>query len=265
MEKILKIKELMSKMENLYPLKNSLSWDNSGLIIGDYEHEVHKCLIVMDVEIDTVDYAIEKNYDLIISHHPLIYKGIKKIIKGDFNFTILKKILDNNINILCYHTPFDCSKQGMNDSIFSSLGAEVDCLFEEESLKFGTIIEVDKDIKGIDLINICKNHFPSDRLNEIMYYGDLSKSIHKIAFIGGSGGDYISHAIKKESDIIITGDLKYHQIQEALRNNISVLDLGHYLSEIQFYEIMKKLLDEFEMDNDIFEKSIVKRVSLFEI
>jgi dinuclear metal center YbgI/SA1388 family protein len=116
------LKEITSYLESLFPLSNQESYDNSGLIIGNPDQEIEKLLICVDVTIEVINEAIEKNCNLIISHHPLIFSGIKKIIYCNSDENPVVKAIQNNISIYAAHTNLDNGKNGINKVLGEKLG-----------------------------------------------------------------------------------------------------------------------------------------------
>lgn len=120
----MKCKEIMDIMEKLAPRELAESWDNVGLQIGDMEDGIKKILVTLDVTEEVVDEAIEKDIDMIISHHPFIFKPINNIIVGDPKGRIIKKLIKNDINLYVSHTNIDIAENGLNDMLAKKLNLE---------------------------------------------------------------------------------------------------------------------------------------------
>lgn len=109
------IKELMTKLENWMPKKYFETWDNNGLIIGDESSKINNIMLCMDINDKILDYALEKNVDTIISHHPMIFSSVKQFNLSDSRTKLIFKAYENKLNILSYHTAYDIAEGGTHD------------------------------------------------------------------------------------------------------------------------------------------------------
>lgn len=249
----MKISELIKKLNEFYPLDTEFSWDNSGLQIGNYGDSINKAYVCLDLEDFHVDEAIKMGANLIVTHHPLIFKGIKSLCKNSFYYDMIKKLLSNEINVLSYHTPFDISKFGMSNFFINELKIDdEDILTYEENRPLGIVFNIcSKQLS--EIVDYIKDEFSSkygikNWHNFIRVYGNMDNNINRIAYLGGSGADFISDAIDTNADLYITGDIKYHDAQFAYRNGLNLIDLSHGISEIHFVDIMSDKLGEFGLD-----------------
>lgn len=227
----MKLQNIMNIIEENYPLALAYEWDNPGLILGRKEQNVKKCVVTLDVTEEILNQAIKENADLIISHHPIIFSGIKKINSDDKIGEILLKAAENKIALYAAHTNMDTAQNGINTK-----------LAEMFSLKDAEIIEPNSDFQGCGL-GIAGKIFPISLaeflifvkkiLNAefIRYSGLESQIISSVAIGSGSCSELIPHAIKMGMDTIITGDLKYHTALDYSNKHFSVIDAGHFLTE----------------------------------
>lgn len=256
--KKLNISDLMKKLEEFYPLNTQMSWDNSGLQIGDLNSEVKKVHICLDIEEFQINRAIEYGCNTIITHHPLFMSGIKSIEKSGFYYKVIKKALDYKITILSYHTPFDTSVFGMRNFFLSEYAiGEIKNLAVEEGQNFGIVFDV-QDVKIKEIIGILSKNFSKygydNPSNYMTLYGEDEKVIKRIGYLGGSGASFIDYAILNDVELYLTGDIKYHDAQHAYRNGLSILDLTHGMSEIHFVDIMAKKISDIglQVSKDYF-------------
>lgn len=245
----MKVNQIIEKLEILSPRRFACSWDNVGLHVGDPTYEVKKVLITLDINDETVQKAIDENFDMIISHHPLIFHGVNKVSTEDYVGRRVLKLAENHICAYCMHTNFDCVG-GMGQ-----IAAEKIELYESETLeevtdgegigKIGYLMG-DKTVK--ELIDIVKSRFNVDT---VVLYGDENALVSKAAIIPGSGKDDIDLAIKKGANAIITGDVPYHYGLDAMAQGISVIDAGHYGIEHIFIEFvgdyLRNIFDDLEV------------------
>lgn len=238
---MLKIKDISACLEEFAPLQLQESYDNAGLIIGDPETYVSGILFCLDSTEDVVDEAIAKNCNLIIAHHPIVFKGLKKIHNTHYVEKTVRKAIINDIAIYAAHTNLDNVYEGVNNKIANKL--------ELENLKI--LRPMNEEFLGAGMIGELKNGLSEDKflkhvkkkmdLTVIRHSPFLKKSIKKIAICGGSGSFLIEDAINSKADAFITGDIKYHEFFEA-NDEILLLDIGHYESERFTMEIFHHVL-----------------------
>lgn len=227
--------DIINIMEEYAKPTYAENWDNIGLMVGDENSIIKKILIALDITDDVIEEAINKNCNMIITHHPFIFKGIKSIKSSDVLGKRIIKLIENKINVYSAHTNLDVAKNGTNDTFAHLLGLKnIENLFPpkaEEKYGLGRIGELDKDIKFSDFIEKVKKAIGLDRL---VICGNLDANIKKVGICTGSGGepDFIAQAIKTKCDVYITGDLKYHNSQFAKDLGICLIDATHYASEV---------------------------------
>jgi len=255
----MKINKIIKKLNNNFPEYIQESYDNTGSQILFPEELINKIYICLDADLSTVNDAKLKNCNLIISHHPLIFKPINKITADEFKSKILIDIINSRISLYAMHTNYD---KIMYNRLSDFLGYP-DCLSllktnDSENMKtgFGSFIILDKEIVFSEILANTKNKLG---LDFITYSGDMNRRIKSIAFINGSGGSSIEKIIGIHNpDCIITGDVGYHHVKYAINCDTSIIDAGHFGTEL----IFKKLLAESvgEVLNDEMIEIIVSDV-----
>lgn len=128
----MKLRNLIDKIESKYPTNLAYSWDNVGLLVGEYEKEVKKILVTLEANEKVVDEAIQKGVDLIITHHPFIFSKINRVNSGDLKGRLILKLIKNDISLYSMHTNFDIAKDGLNDYFMEIMGFE-NCEILEET------------------------------------------------------------------------------------------------------------------------------------
>lgn len=237
-------------------------WDNSGLQIGDLGNDINNIMLTLDISREVVDYAVSCNADLIITHHPLLFSSLKSIDYGTYEGKIIRRLIANNINLYSMHTSFDMANLGVNHKLAEKLMIG----------KYDVLHAVDKDrgYGGIGMIEAENIVEYAKKVKELLkaeyvrlYCGDEKKLIKRVAFCGGSGSEFIQDAIMKGADVYITGDIKYHQAQMALQNNLSIIDAGHYYTEYHSLENIKNILEKnkkLNLNVVLLEKNTVKEL-----
>ena len=237
----MKLKEIINLIEKWAPLELAEDFDNVGLILGDENVEVKKALITLDTLENVVDEAVENKCDLIISFHPIIFDGLKKITNKTYVKRVISKSIKNNINIYAIHTNLDNHPKGVNFQISKYLNLNnTKILIPKIDCKggMGMIGELHKPALEKEFLNYVKGIMKTSLIKHSNF---LNKKIKKVAVLGGSGSFAIEEAIKAGADCFITADLKYHDYFRA-ENKILLLDIGHYESEQYTKELILNFL-----------------------
>ena len=253
------VNELSRYMNKRIPRELSCSWDNDGLMCcPDGTREVKKALFTMDVTPEAIEHAIEGGYDVIISHHPLIFKGVKTV-SGDLGIPArIIKLIKNDVSVLSYHTRFDAVDGGVNDAL-----AE---LFELSDVEK---IECD----GVELMRVgdlpCEldiEHFVAmvcAKLGcEHLNFASNTGKVHRLAVVGGGGGSYIRDAAASGADTYLSGELGYHNLTDCKDYQINLVEAGHYFTErIALYNLSRFVL-EFDdgIECDFFESNTINHI-----
>lgn len=262
MEIDIKVSDIINCMEKLAPTKYAYSWDNVGLQLGNENQNVQKILTTLDVTNDVIKEAIELKADMIIAHHPLIFGSIKKITSGNPLSDKLIKLIQNNIAVYIAHTNLDVAKGGTNDLIAEILKLEnVNILnnkeFDNPEVGIGRTGDLKTSIQFGEFIKIVKEKLSLDL---VVYTGDLDKQISKIGICTGSGSKYMMDAKKSACDLYITGDVTYHVAQEAVENDLCLLDATHFATEIKVKEKLALYINE-EINNKFHMKNMNKKIA----
>jgi dinuclear metal center YbgI/SA1388 family protein len=249
-------------MEKIAPTHLAESWDNVGLLVGDSNAYISKLLLALDATDEVIDEAIKVKANLIITHHPILFKPVKSVTTSTLNGR-LYKLIQNNISVYAAHTNFDIASGGTSDILAEKLNLkQIDVLeptvdFENKTYGIGRIGTLQEETTFLDFIKILKEVLGLKRLNVV---GDLSKKIKKVALSTGSGSEYLEQAYKKGADVYISGDVKYHDAQIAQELGICWVDATHYASENLAMPILKQYLEqEFslkKLDVEIFVSEI---------
>lgn len=228
-----KAKDIIKCMEKLAPKHLAEAWDNPGIMIGDCEMYVNKILFALDCSESVIDEAIEIGANMIITHHPMIFKGIKSVTA---NTSIGRKIIKaakNDIIIYAAHTNLDIAEGGTNSVLADLIGlTDLSPLLEADKGNYiGKTGYLKNTVKFIDFINEFKQKINAEH---IVVNGDYNRIIKKIGLCTGkaSSADYITAAKNNDCDLYITGDVGYHDAQVAEELDICLIDGTHYLTEV---------------------------------
>ena len=227
----MKLIHIQNILEEWCPLQNAEDFDNVGLLVGDPDSEINKALITIDTTENIIDEAISKNCNLIITFHPLIFKGIKSLKSENYVNKCIIKAVKNNINIYAIHTNLDNNPEGVSFKIAQKLNLTNTSLLiqkeESNNLGMGIIGEINEFKSELDFLEYLKIKMD---ITNIRHSNFLGKKIKKIAVLGGSGSFAIEEALTKQVDCYVTADLKYHDFFKS-NEKLLLVDIGHYESE----------------------------------
>jgi len=234
------IKDVTNFLEEIAPLNQAEDFDNVGLLIGDDTTKISGVLVTLDTLEETIDEAISKDCNLIVSFHPIIFSGLKKINGNTYVERVVLKAIQNNIAIYATHTALDNSKVGVSSKMCEVLGLTNQQILipkGNSNIGMGMIGELQEPMNESDFLNYTKMIFNAE---SIRHSNKIGKSIHKVAVLGGSGSFAIENALIEKADAYISADFKYHDFFKA-EEKILLIDVGHYESE----QFTKNLLVEY--------------------
>ena len=241
----MKIKDVIHALEKFAPLPLQESYDNAGLQVGLTETESSGALLCLDVTEEVIEEAIELGCNIIVAHHPLIFKKLSCITDTTLVQRCVIKALQNNITIVAMHTNIDSAVNGVNFKIAEKLNMH-DLQF------FGGIKDIDgvaggsgvigqlaQPLNANEFISLLKSTFDVAcvQCNEL-----LKRPISKVALCGGAGSFLLNDAIKAGADAFITGEMHYHDYFDT-EQKIQIAVLGHYQSEQFTTEIFKSIIE----------------------
>lgn|SRR5574344_544507 len=261
------IKDIIKTIEQTAPLSWQEAYDNSGLLLGNIDNEVSGIYICLDLSLDIVDEAIEKGCNMIISHHPLVFKSLKKIDYTTNVGKIIIKSIKNDITLYAAHTNMDNAVNGVNGILAEKLNLQNkeyltdERLFDDcNYLGAGLVGELLKAMSCEDFLSMVKEtlFLPCIKHNKI-----IAKEINKVAICGGSGSFLFSQVKKKGADIFLTADIKYHDFIDN-EGSLSIADIGHFESEQFIKQRINELLTEkFSNFVPLFQDKRKNRVEYF--
>ena len=239
----MKIKEVLSALERFAPLPLQESWDNAGLQVGLTETEVSGALLCLDVTEQIVDEAVRKGCNLIVSHHPLLFRGLKTISDlTDVQRTVMKAI-QQQVCVVSMHTNMDNAKAGVNFKIAEKLGLQQVQFFASKTVDgieagSGVVGVLAEPLAADDFVKAVKKAFDVEcaLCNQL-----LRRPIQKVAICGGAGDFLLDAALAEGADAFITGEMHYHQYF-GYEQRIQICVIGHYQSEQFTTEIFRDII-----------------------
>jgi len=232
------VNDLVALLEELMPSNLAEDWDNVGLMLGRRGKTVKKILLALDLTKEVVEQAISQKADLIVTHHPAIFKKLKCVVDNDWQQDLLLTLAENGIAVYSAHTNLDCVSTGVNDVLAKLLKLEdTDVLDDSNGLGRIGVVE---EMALADYAQLVKASLKAD----YVIVGDAGKPVHKVAVCGGAGSDLIDIALAKGADTLVTGDVKYHSAQQAVFSGLNIIDAGHQPTELP---VLDKLADRLSL------------------
>lgn len=246
----MKCSEIMDVLDMLAPKRCACDWDNPGLLAGRREKEVKKILLTVDVDERAVEKAVREGVDMIVSHHPLIFKAVRHVTDEDFIGRRLVTMIQSDISYFAMHTNFDSAPGCMADVVAERLGivfgAPLEEMGEENGVSYGIgkIGVLKAPMNGRAFAKQIKEEFG---LPYVTVYGSElweEEPVKVAATCPGSGGSMIQEALQKGAQVLVTGDISHHAGIDAEAQGLMIVDAGHYGLEYVFMDYMENYLWE---------------------
>ncbi len=248
-----KIREVIDALERFAPLPLQESWDNAGLQIGLTEAEVSGALLCLEVNEEVIREAVDLGCNLILSHHPLLFRGLKQIGDATYVERCVRMAIQNDISLYAAHTNLDNVEDGVNYKIAERLGLVDVELMQRRMVQCTTNGTTIAKAFGNGLIGFLPQGEDSlaflQRVKDLfhveclMHNELLKRPIQSVALCGGAGDFLVDEAVRLQADAFLTGEMHYHQYF-GLEQRIQVGVLGHYQSEQYTSEIIQSILGE---------------------
>lgn len=221
------VQTVLDYLWTLCPISYQESWDNVGLLLGRASQPVEKVLLSLDLTGQVVDEAISRGCQLIVTHHPAIFKGEKRITDSDPMTEVDLRCMENRIAVISMHTNLDCAPGGVNDVLAALLGLrDVEVLEDGNEpglIRAGSVTPQTLPVFAAFVKE--QLHCPGLR------FLDCGKPVHRVAVGGGSCFDLYELAISAGCDTFVTSDVKYHQFLSAAAKGLNLIDAGHFETE----------------------------------
>ena len=244
----MKLKDIIKIIETEYPPKLAYEWDNPGLFYGNPDSDIKKAVVTLDVTPSVIEEAKKQDAELILSHHPFTMGGLKTLADNSMHSDMVKEIVKNEIAIYSAHTNMDLAKNGINQKLAELFELE-NCEILDKNPDFcdcglGRVGFLKNEISLYDFCDVVK-----EKLNTpfVRVCGE-NKKVRKIAVASGSCSEFVPLAISKGADVIITGDMKYHNCIEFVYDGIAIIDAGHYPTEIIVMDMFEGLLKSTDLE-----------------
>lgn len=234
------VKNISDFINSIAPYDTQCEWDNCGILVGDKDKAVKKIGFSLDLTSEVLNYAKENGVDLIITHHPIIFRPVKKILKGNLAYDLAL----SGISAISAHTCFDCANGGVNDILCEILGiTNTEGVPDEEcKIPMARIGEIEP-MKSVDFAKKV-----AEALGTTCRVADGENIIKRVAVCGGAGADdFLFASAEMGADAIVTGEIKHHIFLAAKEMGITAIQAGHFETENPAVSaLMKYINNEFK-------------------
>ena len=240
------IREIYNVLFDFAPADMKLDWDNVGLACGHFDAEVHKILVALDPMPDVFEEAKARSCELVVTHHPLLFQGVKQVNSDTYAGNCLLYLIENSIAAMNLHTNLDCCPGGVNDVLAETLGlADVSVLDP-----------IGQDAQGRPYGLIRTGMVQAQSLAAFaafvrsalgcpgLRFADAGRPVRRVAVGGGSCGGAIDEVLAAGCDTLVTADLKYNHFEEAKYRGLNLLDAGHFETENPVCAVLARILRE---------------------
>lgn len=244
----MKVREITDAIEQYAPLRLQEEWDNAGIQVGDPEAEITGVLLCTDATEAVVAEVIVRGFNLVISHHPLIFRGLKKIMGRTPVERAVAMAIKHDITIYSAHTNMDSAWQGVSFRMADKIGmTHVDFLDVNDVAAYGSQATttagcgVIGDIDPMPAREVLKRVKQAFEVGTVRYSGDGDRMVSRVALCGGAGGFLLDKAVEAGAQLYVTADMRYHDFLDNSQR-IVVADIGHYESEHFTKEIFLEII-----------------------
>ena len=237
-----RIQDILTSLEQQIPLGLAESWDNVGLLLGDAQAEARGIMTCLTLTSDVAEEAITKGANLIVTHHPILFKAVKRLTTETAEGRMLLSLIRAGVSVYSPHTAFDSAREGINQQLSVALGlSEIHPLRPKPLTTDGSgrLGQLVSPIRLDELLSKLKSICPAVRHT---YVGDPQLTCQKIAVACGAAGEFLTDAAALGCQVFITGETRFHTCLEARSLGIGLILVGHYASERPAVENLATML-----------------------
>lgn len=236
------LEQIIDIIESVAPRRQQEEWDNSGLQVGDSSRDIHSVLLTVDVSEAVVAEAVKEGCDMILSHHPLLFHGLKHLTGSTHQERCVAEAIRHNIAIYSAHTSLDKALRGVSGRMAEQLGLqEIRILVpspDDPNIGLGVTGNLPKPVHWSAWLRLVEQVFGAPY---IRYTEPVRPTVSRVALCGGAGAEFIPDAIAAGADTYLSADMKYHDMQAAA-GLIMAVDIDHWVSEHFTRDIFAELL-----------------------
>ena len=238
----IRVADMIQLMETMAPLLLAESWDNCGLQVGDLQWPVNKVAIALDPLFSVIQSAVAQGVDMVITHHPLIFKPLRKIDLNSSEGRVIAAALKSQIAIYAAHTNLDSASEGINDLLSRTIG--LDELLPMVPSPHAAAVGLTESTSGtaglgrfgvlnpsVSVAQLARKIKLQLSLRQIRVAGRSERMVQKAAVCSGSGASLMAEFLASDADVFISGDFRYHDARTIEDAGRALIDIGHFASE----------------------------------
>ena len=243
----MKVQDILNIIDNFAPFSLAYEWDNVGLMCGKKDTEVKGICICLDASKEAIQKAIDNGCNVLLTHHPFIFRKIGNLNLDSYFGEMAAMAIKNDISIISAHTNIDKAKEGINQKLAEILNLKNIKILEEDekysSCGMGRYGTLEKEMTFCEF-----SSYINKKLNTpLRAIGNPDAIIKTVAVGGGSCIEDAAIALSKGCDVFVTGDVKYHEALDFMREGICIIDAGHYSTEICVLDVFSDMLKDVDV------------------
>jgi dinuclear metal center YbgI/SA1388 family protein len=240
--------EVLAVLDRLAPARLAEDWDNVGLQVGDPAWPAGQIMIALDPTAAVVDEAIRRRADLLVTHHPLIFRPLRQVNLATHIGRLIDRLITGRVAVISAHTNLDSVQGGINDVLVDMLALQnpkvLQAAAAEADAGLGRVGELPQPCRFEELVEDIKRRMG---LAQIRYAGHPPDPVKRVAVCSGSGGGLVATFLESTAEVFVTGDVRYHDAREIEAHQRGIIDIGHFESErIIVRELARRLTARLE-------------------
>lgn len=229
------VKMISERIDRIAPYSTKCDWDNCGLLVGNQESEVKKIGFCLDLTSETLSEAKKNKVNLIVTHHPIIFRAQKNFLSGNMAYELAK----SEINAISAHTCFDCAEGGVNDFLCSLLSVK-----NPEGIESAECVRPMARVGEIEPLTPYElAHFVAQKLHTTVRLVEGKEKVTCLAVCGGAGMSFMNEVIAAGAQGYVTGDISHHEMLDAKEKGLTVVAAGHFETEYYSMAALKEMIE----------------------
>ena len=232
------VKQLYEYIDAFAPRALSAEWDNDGIACCVEEGKaVRRVLVALDATDRVVEKSVQGGFDVLLTHHPLLFRGVKELTPSRTVPRKLIKLVRSGVAAMSFHTRLDAANGGVNDILAQKLGLESVSAFGPEGEEMGRIGDLCATVSAKEYAQtVCEKL----NISTVLLSGE--RPVRRVAVLGGEGGDFVDAAIRAGADLLVAGRIGYHRMLDGAEEGIALIEAGHFATEVAVCEKLAALV-----------------------
>ena len=248
----MQLSELIESFEQFWPKNSALDWDRVGLSVGSHSTDVKRVLVAVDLTDAVIDEAIRGSYELILTHHPLLLRGLENVVEDELKGRLIARLIKANLSTFSAHTNADIQTDGATSEFAKSLklGSLEPIEATLDGFGHGVIGSLPTPMSLREFSQLVASVLPTVS-RKVVFAGDPDKTIVRVAHCSGAGDSLISKVLSSSADVYVTSDLRHHPTLDALETprpngQLALVDVSHWASESLWVNSALRRLSELQ-------------------